>query len=191
MPVVGPTAANGALQSVATGASTGQPLTYQGTGAKPVFETISAMGAVQSIGNSSSTTPSDAAGTATNIVVNNSGSQANTIISGSASGFSATAATRPSIQYNDSGYIDINFECWWNGATTSPYYYIAIYVGGTLKARIDFLNNSGYYNPVSIAWAGSYTANDEIKIMLGQTNGTARATTVPDYQMVARWRKYN
>lgn len=45
MPVVGGTTTTGALQSVATGSATGQPLTYQGASALPTFAALNLAGA--------------------------------------------------------------------------------------------------------------------------------------------------
>ncbi len=190
MPLVGPTAANGAVQSMVTGTA-GYDINYVSSSAKPIWVLGTRIGAVQSIGNTSATTPSDAAGTATNIVINNSGAQANTIISGASALFTATAATRPSIQCSASGTIQINAHTWWNGAATSPYYYLALFVNGVVKARIDFINNASYDTCVSIGWTGTYTGGTEIKLMLGQTNGTARATTCTDYTINAVFLGHN
>jgi hypothetical protein len=45
MPLVGGTTSTGALQSVATGSATGQPLTYQGASAVPTFAALNLAGA--------------------------------------------------------------------------------------------------------------------------------------------------
>ncbi len=190
MPLVGPTAANGAVQSMVTGTA-GYDINYVSSSAKPIWVLGTRIGAVQSIGNTSATTPSDAAGTATNIVVNNSGAQANTIITGASALFTATAATRPSIQCSASGTIQINAHTWWNGAATSPYYYLALFINGVVKARVDFINNANYDTEVSIGWTGSYTGGTEIKLMLGQTNGTAKATTCTDFTINAIFLGHN
>jgi hypothetical protein len=44
MPIVGGTTTTGAFQSVAVGSATGQPLTYQGTGAVPTFSALNLAG---------------------------------------------------------------------------------------------------------------------------------------------------
>lgn len=150
------------------------------------------IGGVKSVSNASTTTPSDSAGTATDIVINNSGTQANTITTGSNSGFTVAAATRPTIQFNQTGTVMVTASASTSGAATSPAYVLILYVNGVEVTRKPFENVASYMNPTPIDYTGSYTSGQEIKLMCAQTGGgTIRATIFTDCSISVMFIKDN